>query len=154
MHANFAKFLAALVLVLGISFTAPAAEAGTRRAQESFTPQQLRTLVRDAGFDDVRIDGDGDLIVEMQGYVVLILAGSYDNKNLQIRFAIVSNDVDMDDINRWNREKRFTSAYLDGDGDPVLEMDVDYEGGITRERIKDALTTFDRSLRVFLREVV
>ncbi|MCK4712312.1 MAG: YbjN domain-containing protein [Marinosulfonomonas sp.] len=33
-------------------------------------------------------------------------------------------------INEWNREKRFAKAYIDDEGDPFLEMDVnlDFEG--------------------------
>ena len=35
-------------------------------------------------------------------------------------------------INEWNRTKRFGRAFLDGENDPILEMDVDLDdGGVT-----------------------
>lgn len=32
-------------------------------------------------------------------------------------------------IHKWNAERRFTKAYLDKEGDPVLEMDVLFQDG-------------------------
>ena len=42
----------------------------------------------------------------------------------------LNNGISALKINEWNREKRFTKAYIDDEGDPYLEMDVnlDYEG--------------------------
>ena len=37
--------------------------------------------------------------------------------------------VTLDRINEWNRTKRFGRAYLDGEDDPILEMDVDLDDG-------------------------
>lgn len=35
----------------------------------------------------------------------------------------------LDTINSWNRDKRFNRAYIDKDGDPCMEMDVDLDAG-------------------------
>ena len=32
-------------------------------------------------------------------------------------------------MNEWNKAKRFSRAYIDKDGDPVLELDVDLDDG-------------------------
>jgi hypothetical protein len=32
-------------------------------------------------------------------------------------------------MNQWNKSQRFGRAYLDGEGDPILEMDVDLDDG-------------------------
>ena len=37
--------------------------------------------------------------------------------------------VGLERINEWNRTKRFGRAYLDGEADPILEMDVDLDDG-------------------------
>ena len=37
--------------------------------------------------------------------------------------------VTLDRINEWNRSKRFGRAHLDGEDDPILEMDVDLDDG-------------------------
>jgi hypothetical protein len=43
-------------------------------------------------------------------------------------------------MQHWNADKRFASAYLDDESDPFLQMDVNTEGGITRENFE---STFD-----------
>jgi hypothetical protein len=41
--------------------------------------------------------------------------------------------ISLDLINQWNRSQRFGRAYLDNEGDPILEMDVDLDdGGLSR----------------------
>lgn len=43
-------------------------------------------------------------------------------------------------VNEWNREKRFTKAYIDEEGDPFMEMDVnlDYDG-VGAQNFEDTL---------------
>ncbi len=43
-------------------------------------------------------------------------------------------------IESWNEEQRFASAYPDDEDDPFLQMDVNTEGGVTRENFEK---TFD-----------
>lgn len=40
----------------------------------------------------------------------------------------------------WNRAKRFGKAYLDAEGNPVLELNVNLFGGVSRANLDD---TFD-----------
>jgi hypothetical protein len=40
-------------------------------------------------------------------------------------------------------------AYLDEDGDPALESELDLEGGVTRQAIISFLDTFEISLSQF-----
>jgi len=60
--------------------------------------------------------------------------GCKDNTNcnsIMIKAGYDLNDgISALKINEWNRNKRFSKAYIDDDGDPFLEMDVNlaYEG--------------------------
>lgn len=46
----------------------------------------------------------------------------------------------LETINKWNREQRFGRAYLDAQGDPAIEMDVDLDdGGMSQELFIDNL---------------
>ena len=51
-----------------------------------------------------------------------------------------TNKVTLAKINEWNRGHAFGRAYLDGDGDPVMEMDVNAEHGFTTESLSDAIS--------------
>jgi len=52
-------------------------------------------------------------------------------------------------INEWNRTKRFSRSYIDREGDPILESDIDLEGGITEKAIVTWIQTFAISLKAF-----
>jgi hypothetical protein len=41
----------------------------------------------------------------------------------------LEKSVTLDRINEWNRSQRFGRAYLDKEGDPVIEMDLDLDDG-------------------------
>jgi len=46
--------------------------------------------------------------------------------------------LSLEQINAWNQTNRFGRAYLDDEGDPNLEMDVDLDdGGMSRELFTD-----------------
>lgn len=54
-----------------------------------------------------------------------------------------AKNVPLDKFNQWNKEKRFARAYRDGEGDPVLEMDIDVDfAGIPRENIGETFNTW------------
>lgn len=52
-------------------------------------------------------------------------------------------------INEWNRTKRFSRSYIDREGDPILESDIDLEGGVTEKAIVTWIQTFAISLKAF-----
>ena len=53
-------------------------------------------------------------------------------------------------LQRWNADKRFTKAYLDGEGDPVLEMDLLFtDGRLDRKTFANALEIFTDSVGDF-----
>jgi hypothetical protein len=45
--------------------------------------------------------------------------------------------------NDWNAKKRFVKTYIDSDGDLNLEWDVDMDGGVTLEFVKQSIFTFE-----------
>lgn len=50
----------------------------------------------------------------------------------------------VDKINSWNQNGRWTRAYIDGDKDPRLEMDINATGGIGTEALDILVNTFFR----------
>ncbi len=68
----------------------------------------------------------------------------------RLRFSITGTGATHQTMTEWNRTKLFSTAYIDTDGDAVLESDLDLEGGVTPDRVKNFFTTFDSSLEQFL----
>jgi len=52
-------------------------------------------------------------------------------------------------VNGYNQGKRFCRAFLDEDGDPIIEADLDVQGGVTDEIIKRFLLRFILSVDSF-----
>ena len=55
----------------------------------------------------------------------------------------------MEKVNQWNNEKRFSRAYLDRDGDANVEWDIDLEGGVTVEAVREGIRTFQTVVQAF-----
>ncbi|MFH1843773.1 MAG: YbjN domain-containing protein [bacterium] len=119
----------------------------------TITGDQLKEIVASEGYTDITVDEDDDLIFKMEGTNVLLLTSS-DKESIQFYVAWAGTDANMRGVNDWNKTKKYSRAYIDDDGDPVLELDLDLEGGVTRERIVSFITTFRVSLNAFRDEVL
>lgn len=76
---------------------------------------------------------------------VLFFEGCKENlncRNLQFYagWAVGDKKVSSERINEWNRTKRWGKAYLDREGDPAIELDVNLYRGVSRPNFDD---TFD-----------
>lgn len=142
------------LLALMFASLAPLAMANDKQVVETISAPDLKALVQAEGFSDVTFDSDGELIVKMNGYRVLIIPRENKNTAIKFRFSIQHKAATLEAMNRWNSKKKFTDAYLDSDGDPSLDMDVDLAGGVTRARIKDAIRTFSLSQAAFVAELM
>lgn len=67
-------------------------------------------------------------------------------ETMQLYAGFRSSGTSLSTINAWNKEHRFTRAYLDNDNDPVLESDIDLTGGVTQENVDEFVRTFFASL--------
>ena len=97
----------------------------------------------DLTYDEIN---DGAYSFKMNGYKVILV-----NKGEDIQiFAIFSGKkITLTRINEWNKTKRFSRAYLDDDGDAVLDADLDFEGGVTGETLLRFLKIFSDSVEAF-----
>ncbi len=59
----------------------------------------------------------------------------------------------MDRINTWNRDARWTRAYIDKDGDAVLELDINATGGIGDTAVGVLVRTFIDQVAKFARHI-
>ncbi|RME75266.1 MAG: YbjN domain-containing protein [Planctomycetota bacterium] len=75
---------------------------------------------------------------------------------MQFAFSVGGSKADMERINRWNRERRFTRAFfktIKGRKVAALEAEFDVKEGRSDERLRTNVGLFVQSLRTFLREV-
>jgi len=130
---------------------APAAQPSELLGQ--LDGKTLGDIVREAGFEfDTSTSDDGspllvlkpaesgasDIRVEFNGCDI---EDACDNAMLRAAFE-TPTPVPLQALNAWNRENRWTRAYLDEDDTPMLEMDINAYGGIGREGAEAFVHTF------------
>ena len=139
--------LKAFALALSLLVAAIPAEAASTIYRLD-APEVLK-IVTDMGYDSAFIDDDGDLIIHMHDYKVLLMLRP-DNSNMMMLFSVAGTDASMRDTNAWNAERRFSMAYIDNEGDPVLQSDFDLSGGVSYEAVREFVRTYDMSLGEFI----
>lgn len=110
---------------------------GAAQAQVVGDPDVVMTLLQDYGLKvtkDTDSVGDPLLSTRIEGTNFDIYFYSCDEGPCQsIQFSAgfdLDQPMSAGKINEWNRDKRFGKAYLDDDGDPYIEYDInlDFDG--------------------------
>ncbi len=107
----------------------------------------IASLAAEYGTAEVDVDGNGDPmisgVIDDLKYAVLFYGctDGADCTTIQYYTAWTNpGGVDIDMLNDWNRDRRFSKAYIDNEGDPALEFDVNLFGSVTQANLYD---TFD-----------
>ncbi len=69
-------------------------------------------------------------------------------------YWLTDNSVSLEQANAWNRDYRFAKAFIDGDGDANLEMNVDYTHGYTVEGFVAVMNIWHDSIDTFEAEYI
>ena len=114
-------------------------------------PATIKAIVESQGWPATIVakPGDDPYIESNRGglkFLVLFMNCDEGKKCKTLQYYMGFNDaksVSIEQLNKWNSEKRFARAYRDGSGDPVLEMDVDLDfAGLPRENLSYSLSTW------------
>lgn len=135
-------FLTALLY----SGLAPAQPASREEVLRQSSAQFVENMISAIDANYVEVDSNVYRFTVKGGYNVLLL-NKFDD--IQLYAVFTGGKVSMSRINDWNRTKRFSRAYLDKDNDPVLEADLDFEGGVTTESVARFVALFVQSLESF-----
>lgn len=127
----------------------------TLNAQEVLTrigAPELHEIFRDEGYS-FETDSDGHVTWKLDGNLTRVYR-SEEGNSLLFRVGFKNENTTLAKVNEWNKSKQFSRSYLDDDGDPVLELDLDIDGGITKARIIDFLKSCKLSMQLWAREVL
>lgn len=151
---NVAKLVLACCLAVG-SMAASAAQT-----VDAENPDAILNIARGYGAATLEKDNQGDpkITGRIDGskYGIFFYGCSSGAKCDDIQFAAAwaGKKVSLEDINKWNRDKRFGRAYLDRDNDPVLEMDVNVDHGVTKANLDDTFDYWVKVMKAFKKEVL
>lgn len=111
------------------------------------------TIERRQDEDGIWLRGDMDGIVYTISFLNCNDAGG-DCSTVQFRAWWESNGAhSMEAMNQWNRDRRFSAAYLDSRDNATIEWDVNLAGGVTAVNFDDSVQWWQAVVRQF-REMV
>ena len=115
----------------------------------------LGEVLRYNGFDFQKetLDGKEYLIVDVDGITTVINLYGADSEldSMQLYAGFIGDKTTTPQrMNEWNSAHRFTRAYIDSEGDPVLEMDLNFAfGGVSERQLEDSLALWELSVVKF-----
>ena len=99
---------------------------------------EMAEVLRQAGFaPEIAEAGDGKPMITFEVWELKSILHFYGDQggsapSVQFR-AIFGGQFDPFKVNDWNRRRRFVKAYLDDEGNLFFDMDVDLDGGVSKD---------------------
>jgi hypothetical protein len=138
-------------LVLGTQIISAQIPKG-RDIITSMSAETLLKMLQSEGYA-VSLTSGNNVSWKIDGKNCLLLVAE-DQESIQFYVGIIESAANLHKVNQWNKMKKYSRSYIDDDGDPVLELDLDLAGGVTAARFWDFITTCRVSLRGWLDDVV
>ncbi len=107
---------------------------------ERFSDAEVKQLLRDEGYDSVRITEEGEFRFKAAGNIYLLY--NHEDGDLHLYFGSTGYKLSYEDINEWNRTTRLSRAYLDQEMDLVLETDLLSNAGMTKGMVMQMIQVF------------
>lgn len=107
-------------------------------------PNKILEIAKGFGSAELSNDKHGDPLIQgrMEEYKYQIIFYDCENGKNCTTIAFdaaweISSEVDLEKVNDWNQNKRFGRAFLDVDGDPALDWDVNLKHGVEKANLED-----------------
>lgn len=145
------KFIISLLLVCAFSAeNAIAADFEERPVIMRASSQLIEKILGEID-SDYKEQANNSYSFRVKGKYNVILFNR--EKDIQLYAGFEAGRVTLTRINEWNKTKRFSRAYLDKNNNPVIEADLDFEGGATGESILRFIAIFAQSVEIFAQEI-
>lgn len=147
-------------LVFALLLVALVATPAMAKVYNAITVAEMETIVKELGFKyEVKTDSQGDPMFSFQQSGLRCGLYFYNKKEAGYTAIQISTGFSLktpptlEKLNEWNRGKRYARAYLDRQGDPRVEVDLDLEGGVTDGAIKELFRTNSAVLAQFTKHI-
>lgn len=115
------------------------AQAQTRPLLDAAKPEGLLEVMRRFGGAALGVDalGDPEITGDIAGRPYQVIFHDCENgRDCGVALFVAGytgTAATAEDMARWNRESLFGTAYLDSDGDPIIDFVVNLDGGVSEE---------------------
>jgi hypothetical protein len=114
----------------------------------SMTSESFQKFVQAMGFECTRgkTDGKDDSFFTFRAEGYKVAAFFHDPSYLLLYNAFNDVNPTLATVNEWNQKNNFSRAYVDKDGNAVLESDLVLTGGVATETVELFIKTFRDSV--------
>ena len=135
---------------LGLVMLAAAAQpAAAQEIMSSVSAKHMESILKSMDLEFEK-RSDTSWRVDLDGKKVLLIMGN-DNTDAQLYIGFGDTQVSAKQMNEWNSDHRFGRAYADDDGNPVLESDLDFAGGVTDDIIKAWIKLYAAQVKSYIK---
>jgi hypothetical protein len=127
------------------------AESAAADIVESITARDLLRVLGQEGYQ-AELTPNGNVLWKIDGFTCFLMVMN-DGTSIMFRSGFRDSNATPRKVNEWNRSRRFSRTYLDADGDPNLELDLDLKGGVSEIRLLGYLRTCRLSFTTWVDEV-
>jgi hypothetical protein len=137
--------------------------SGTAHAQTvtASNPQSVISALQTGGYKaTLSKDSTGDPRIESAASGAKYYINFYgctknvDCASLTFYAAWSGTKATVESINQWNQKKRFSRAYIDSEGDPAIEFDINLDkGGESQALFLDTVQIWEEALGGFMKHI-
>jgi Putative bacterial sensory transduction regulator len=121
-----------------------AADAPAKPLIATMTSEQFQKVIQAMGFECTRAktDGKDDSFFTFRAEGYKVAAFFHDASYLELYNAFTDVNPTLATVNEWNQKNSFSRAYVDKDGNAVLENDFILTGGVSSDSVELFVKTF------------
>lgn len=152
MPAYFLSMFFAMLITTTLVSTTAYAETKMVEVYTKFSDQQLIDIVKKK-HPTVELIEKGKIRITSDSGIKLVIYNGRDDGSLAFRMYFDGDNTSLKSINKWNATKRFLTAYIDKDGDLVLQDDLHVREGISEAYLLDTLSRTFVATLLFVSEM-
>lgn len=140
MISALRPFLTLTFAAAVLAVAPPPAQAAHPDKVQTYSLSQAEARLKALGMDDIEQINDNAVRFEREGSPFLLYR--FDDGDLQLYYGVTGVTADLELINAWNRDHRLSRAYVDAEGDYVLESDLLADEGVTQDQLDHFIEVF------------
>ncbi len=152
LQKQFAVFLAVVMIIVAGATAAEAQKSRDERIQAKFTQSDLVRILKSEGYGSVERLNDDAVTFKIDGKIYGLFI--FKDNDLQLHYGTAGIEVPLSKMNGWNKDFRHSRAYIDKEGDPILEADLLADEGLSGAMVKNFISVFIISVARFRKDIL
>ena len=143
------------ILALGVTFAFPTSSLAQTIIDGS-NIDDIVNIAKGYGSATLQRDDEGEPAIRgrIKGNAYYLTfrncSGENSCEDFYFQAFVIKPVLDLDKLNEWNFNKRWTKLYFDDEDDAVLEMDVNLGGGVTLSNLEQSFSIWSSHMEIFL----